>query len=46
MKKRSSKQRNPFVLPAKGKKGGPMINKKDKRKNGKNKSKEYLDENY
>lgn len=43
-KPKKTKQRNPAALPAKSRKGGPMRNKKDKRKNGKNKLQEYLDE--
>lgn len=39
--------RNKFVLAMKkAKKGGPMKNKKDKRKTGKNKQKEYLKEDF
>ena len=45
MKKK--KQRNEFVLAMKkSRKGGPMRNKKDKRKRGRNKIKDYLDEKY
>jgi hypothetical protein len=37
MKKK--KYRNAAVVPAKSRKAGPLKNKKDKRKNGKNKQK-------
>lgn len=45
-KKKDLPKRNEFV-PAmkKSRKGGPMRNKKDKRKTGKNKQKEFLEEN-
>lgn len=45
-KKKPKKHRNPNAIAAKKRKGGVMRNKKDKRKNGKNKQKELLDENY
>lgn len=46
-KKKNKKFRNPAVIPAKSRtSGGPMRNKKNKRKNGKNKQKEFLDEMY
>ncbi len=44
--KSKNKVRNPFILLAKAKKGGVMRSKKDKRKNGKNKQQEYLNEDY
>lgn len=44
--KKQKKIRNPFVLPAKKRKAGKIRSKKDKRKNGKNKQQEYLNENY
>jgi len=47
MKKAKKKYRNPAVVPAKTRSSsGPMRNKKDKRKNGKNKQSEFLDEEY
>lgn len=47
MKKESKKIRNPFAVLAKNRKGGRMKSKKDKRKNGKNPQKEFVDnENY
>ena len=48
MKKKPKKKanRNAFAIVVKTRKGGPMANKKAKRKNGKNKQKELLDENY
>lgn len=47
MKKPTKKHRNPAAIPAKTRtSGGPMRNKKDKRKNGKNKQQKYLEENY
>lgn len=48
MKKPSKKkQRNAFAVQANTRgSSGPMRNKKDKRKNGKNKQQEYLNENY
>ena len=39
------KTRNPFTISSKKRKGGPMRSKKDKRKSGKNKQKEWQDEN-
>lgn len=38
--------RNPFVTPMKSKKGGRMSNKKNKRRNGRNKQQDYLNEDY
>ena len=47
MKKKDKPNRNEYVVAMKkSRKGGPMKNKKDKRKTGKNKQKELLDENY
>lgn len=43
MKKKKDKDRNPFAIPAKKKKAGPMRNKKDKRKTNK-KNKDLSDE--
>lgn len=43
-KKKKSIPRNPYVLPAKRRKGGPMKNKKDKRAE-ENKHPNYTDEN-
>lgn len=40
------KARNSFVPAMKGRKGGKMKSKKVKRKNGKNKQKAYLSEDY
>jgi hypothetical protein len=37
MKKQRDKERNPFAIPAKKRKAGPMRNKKDKRKTNKKK---------
>jgi len=45
-KKSKNKVRNPFAILAKDKKGGAMRSKKDKRKNGKNKQQEYLNDEY
>jgi hypothetical protein len=46
-KKKELPKRNEYVIAMKkSRKGGPMANKKAKRKNGKNKQKELLDENY
>ncbi len=43
----SKKQRNAFAVQANTRgSSGPMRNKKDKRKNGKNKQQEYLSETY
>jgi hypothetical protein len=43
MKKKSKKIRNPHAISAKARKSsGKMRNKNEKRKNGKNKQKEYL----
>jgi hypothetical protein len=43
MKKKSTdKERNPFAIPAKKRKAGPMKSKKDKRKSNK-KNKEHDD---
>jgi len=45
--KKTKPPRNKFVIAMKkGRKGGPMKNKKDKRKSGKNKQKDYLKDNY
>lgn len=44
MKKK--KARNEFVIAMKGRKGGRMRSKKDKRKNGRNKQQDYLNESY
>lgn len=45
--KKKQKQRNPFlVLAKKRNNSGPMSNKKDKRKSGKNKQAELLKEIY
>ena len=45
MKKSSKKFRNPAAIPAKSRvSSGPMRSKKDKRQNGKNKQRKYLDE--
>jgi hypothetical protein len=41
---KKSKNRNPLVIPAKTRKGGPMKNKKNKR--SKNKKKKILEEDY
>jgi hypothetical protein len=38
--------RNEYVLAMRGKKGGRMRAKKDKRKNGRNKQEDYLNEKY
>jgi hypothetical protein len=38
--------RNPYAIPAKARKSGKMRSKNQKRKNGKNKQKEYLNENF
>lgn len=46
MKKKKAKIRNAHAVAAKTRKGGRVKNKSDKRKNGKNKFKEYLNENY
>lgn len=47
MKTKKKKYRNPAATSANSRNsGGPMVNKKDKRKNGKNKQKEFLDEVY
>lgn len=43
---KKSKVRNEFVMAMKGRKGGRMRSKKDKRKNGRNKKQDYLNENY
>lgn len=43
-KKKKSIPRNPYVLPAKQRKGGPMKNKKDKRAK-ENKNPDYTNEN-
>lgn len=46
MKKSIKKYRNPALVPAKSRtSGGPMKNKRLKRKNGKNKQSSYLEEN-
>ena len=46
-KKRKNKIRNGLVVAMlKRCKGGPMKNKKDKRKNGKNERQEFLEEEY
>lgn len=39
-KKKKDKERNPFAIPAKKRKAGPMRNKKEKRKTNK-KNKDY-----
>jgi hypothetical protein len=45
MKKKVLPNRNEYVVAMKkSRKGGPMKNKKDKRKSGKNKQKEILEE--
>ncbi len=44
MKKKKPKHRNPIVMPARTRKGGPMKDKRTKRQNGKNKQQEYLKE--
>ncbi len=44
MKKK--KVRNEFVIAMKSRKGGKMRSKKDKRKNGRNKQQDYLNESY
>lgn len=45
MKTPTKKYRNPLVVPAKLRNSsGPMREKKDKRKNGKNKQREFLAE--
>lgn len=46
MKKSKKKFRNAATIPAKTRKAGVMKNKKDKRKNGKNKQKEFLSEEF
>ena len=47
MSKKTKKYRNPAAVPAKTRtSSGPMRPKKDKRKNGQNKQRKYLDENY
>lgn len=47
MKKKKAKlPRNPAALPAKTRKAGPHKPKKNKRKNGKNKQDQYLNEDY
>jgi hypothetical protein len=38
--------RNEFVIAMKGRKGGIMSSKKDKRKNGRNKKQDFLNEDY
>ena len=43
---KKTKTRNEYVLAMKGRKGGRMRAKKDKRKNGRNKQKDYLEEQY
>lgn len=43
---KKSKIRNPFLTKAKARKGGAMRSKKDKRKSGKNKQQEYLNDTY
>lgn len=46
MKKIKNKHRNPFLALSKNKKGGVMRSKRDKRRNGKNKLQQYLNEDY
>lgn len=47
VKKKALPKRNEFVQAMnKSRKGGPMKAKKSKRKNGKNKQKKYLIDNY
>jgi len=43
--KKNSTTRNPYAILAKKRKAGEIRPKKEKRKNGKNKQKEYLSEN-
>lgn len=43
-KPKKPKPRNPMVMPARTRKGGPMRDKRTKRQNGKNKQQEYLKE--
>ncbi len=43
-KKKTAKKRNAHAISAKKRKAGVIKSKKDKRKNGKNKVKEYLKE--
>lgn len=45
-KKSKKKIRNPSALPAKRRKAGVIRSRKDRRKNNKNKQKEYLNEGY
>jgi hypothetical protein len=42
--KKNSTPRNPYAVLAKKRKAGEIRSKKEKRKNGKNKQKEYLSE--
>jgi hypothetical protein len=44
--KTPKKNRNAYTIPAKSRKAGVMRPKKDKRKNGKNKQVQYLEETY
>jgi hypothetical protein len=44
--KKSKKNRNSFAILANGRRSGVHKNKKNKRKNGKNKQEEYLNEEY
>lgn len=43
--KKNPATRNPYAILAKKRKAGEIRPKKEKRKNGKNKQKEYLSEN-
>lgn len=44
--KTPKKNRNAYAVPAKARKAGEMRPKKDKRKNGKNKQVQYLEDTY
>jgi hypothetical protein len=46
MKKPKKTYRNPLAIAAKQRSGGAMSDKKDKRRSGKNKHREYLKEDY